>query len=119
MNIYAVGTIFVQLTLGLNAFITAQGFAKTGMLSVLIGAVINIVEYVAGFVAGCTAVIVGCKALFGHIDRQRLFCAWCKNTGLCKTDECAGWFSKNTLRSFYINLNNLFTIRFAVIEVIL
>lgn len=42
MNIYAVGTIFVQLTLGLNAFITAQGFAKTGMLSVLIGAVINI-----------------------------------------------------------------------------
>jgi len=64
-------------------------------------------------VAGCTAVIVGCKALFGHIDRQRLFCAWCKNTGLCKTDECAGWFSKNTLRSFYINLNNLFTIRFA------
>ena len=43
MNIYAVGTIFVQLTLGLNAFITAQGFAKPGMLSVLIGAVINIV----------------------------------------------------------------------------
>ena len=39
MNIYAVGTIFVQLTLGMNAFITAQGFAKTGMLSVLIGAV--------------------------------------------------------------------------------
>lgn len=43
MNIYAIGTIFVQLTLGMNAFITAQGFAKTGMFSVLIGAVINIV----------------------------------------------------------------------------
>ena len=43
MNIYAIGTIFVQLTLGMNAFITAQGFAKSGMLSVLIGAVINIV----------------------------------------------------------------------------
>lgn len=42
MNIYALGTIFVQLTLGMNAFITAQGFAKTGMLSVLIGAVANI-----------------------------------------------------------------------------
>lgn len=42
MNIYAVGTIFVQFTLGMNAFITAQGFAKTGMLSVLIGAVCNI-----------------------------------------------------------------------------
>lgn len=43
MNIYAAGTIFVQLTLGMNAFITAQGFAKTGMLSVLIGAVCNII----------------------------------------------------------------------------
>ena len=43
MNIYAVGTIFVELTLGMNVFITAQGFAKTGMLSVLIGAVSNIV----------------------------------------------------------------------------
>lgn len=43
MRIYALGTIFVQLTLGMNAFITAQGFAKTGMLTVLIGAVCNIV----------------------------------------------------------------------------
>lgn len=42
MNIYAIGTIFVQLTLGMNMFITTQGFAKTGMLSVLIGAVLNI-----------------------------------------------------------------------------
>ncbi len=43
MNIYAVGTLFVQLTLGMNAFITAQGFTTVGMLSVLIGAVTNIV----------------------------------------------------------------------------
>lgn len=43
MNVYAIGTVFVQLTLGMNAFITAQGFAKTGMLSVLIGAVCNII----------------------------------------------------------------------------
>ena len=42
MNIYALGTLFVQLTLGMNTFITAQGFAKTGMLSVLIGAIVNI-----------------------------------------------------------------------------
>ena len=42
MKIYAIGTLFVQLTLGMNAFITAQGFAKQGMLSVLIGAVANI-----------------------------------------------------------------------------
>ena len=43
MQIYAVGTVFVQLTLGLNAFITAQGFAKIGMRTVLIGAVCNII----------------------------------------------------------------------------
>jgi len=43
MSIYSLGTVFVQLTLGMNAFITAQGFAKTGMFSVLIGAVSNII----------------------------------------------------------------------------
>ena len=43
MRIYSLGTLFVQLTLGLNAFISAQGFAKTSMLTVLIGAICNIV----------------------------------------------------------------------------
>lgn len=43
MIIYAIGTIFVQLTLGLNAFISAQGFSKISMLTVVIGAVANIV----------------------------------------------------------------------------
>ena len=43
MNIYALGTLFVQLTLGMNAFITAQGYAKTAMISVIIGAVANII----------------------------------------------------------------------------
>jgi len=43
MQIYSLGTIFVQLALGLNAFINAQGYAKTGMLTVLIGAVLNII----------------------------------------------------------------------------
>lgn len=43
MRIYAIGTIFVQLSLGLNAFITAQGFAKISMLTVTIGAVANII----------------------------------------------------------------------------
>ena len=43
MNIYAIGTLFVQLTLGMNSYITAQGFAKTSMLTVLIGAICNIV----------------------------------------------------------------------------
>ena len=42
MNIYALGTVFVQIALGMNAFITAQGFSRTSMLTVLIGAVLNI-----------------------------------------------------------------------------
>lgn len=42
MRIYAFGTLFVQLTLGMNAFITAQGFTRVSMVSVLIGAVCNI-----------------------------------------------------------------------------
>lgn len=43
MQIYSIGTIFVQMALGLNAFINAQGYAKTGMMTVLIGAVCNII----------------------------------------------------------------------------
>lgn len=43
MSIYTLGTIFVQIALGMNAFITAQGFAKTSMLTVLIGAITNII----------------------------------------------------------------------------
>ena len=39
MKIYAMGTLFVQTSLGLNAFINAQGYAKTGMFTVAIGAV--------------------------------------------------------------------------------
>ncbi len=43
MSIYAIGTVFVQLTLGMNAFITAQGFTKISMVSVIVGAVTNII----------------------------------------------------------------------------
>ncbi len=43
MGIYSLGTIFVQLTLGLNSFISAQGFATVSMMTVLIGAICNIV----------------------------------------------------------------------------
>ena len=43
MQIYAIGTIFVQISLGLNTFITSQGFSKISMYSVMIGAVTNII----------------------------------------------------------------------------
>lgn len=43
LRIYLLGTIFVMISLGMNAFINAQGFAKIGMFTVVLGAVINIV----------------------------------------------------------------------------
>ena len=43
MRIYALGTIFVQVTLGMNAYITAQGFTVVGMKTVFIGAGLNTV----------------------------------------------------------------------------
>lgn len=43
ISIYLLGSIFVMISLGLNSFITAQGFSKIGMLTVLIGAVANII----------------------------------------------------------------------------
>lgn len=43
MNIYCLGTVFTQLTLGLNAFITAQGKALISMRNVAIGAVTNMI----------------------------------------------------------------------------
>ena len=73
MNIYAVGTVFVQLTLSMNAFITAQGFAKTGMLSVLIGAVSNIIlDPILIFAFG-----MGVEgAALATIISQALSCIW-------------------------------------------
>ena len=43
IGIYLIGTIFVQIGLGMNPFINTQGFAKTGMMTVMIGAIINII----------------------------------------------------------------------------
>ncbi len=43
ITIYICGTLFVMTSLGMNNFINAQGFGKTGMLTVLLGAVMNII----------------------------------------------------------------------------
>ncbi len=43
LGIYLLGTLFVQFSIGLNPFISCQGFANTAMFSVVIGAIINIV----------------------------------------------------------------------------
>lgn len=72
-NIYAIGTIFVQLTLGMNMFITAQGFTKIGMYSVLIGAVINIVLDPI-FIFACGLGVRG--AALATILSQGCSCIW-------------------------------------------
>ena len=73
MNIYAIGTIFVELTLGMNIFITAQGFAKVGMLSVLIGAIVNIgLDPV--FIFGLHMGVKG--AALATIIAQAVSCIW-------------------------------------------
>lgn len=43
LSIYVCGTVFVQLAMGLNPFITCQGFSTISMCTVLIGAMINII----------------------------------------------------------------------------
>ena len=73
MNIYALGTVFVEVTLGMNSFITAQGFAKTGMLSVLIGAVANIILDPI-FIFGFNMDVRG--AALATIISQALSCIW-------------------------------------------
>ena len=73
MNIYAMGTVFVQLTLGMNAFITAQGFANIGMVTVMIGAVSNIVLDPI-FIFGLNMGVKG--AALATVISQCVSCVW-------------------------------------------
>lgn len=43
LTIYLCGTLFVMISLGMNPFINSQGFGRTGMLTVVLGAAINLV----------------------------------------------------------------------------
>lgn len=73
MSIYSIGTVFVQLTLGMNAFVSAQGFTKTSMLSVIIGASANVILdpiFIYGFDMG----VMG--AAIATVISQALSCVW-------------------------------------------
>ena len=73
MNVYAVGTVFVQLTLGMGAFITAQGFTRISMFTVVIGAVCNIILdpiFIFGFDMGVKG------AALATIISQAVSCIW-------------------------------------------
>ncbi len=73
MSFYAIGTVFVQLTLGMNAFITAQGFTKISMVSVIVGAVANIILDPI-FIYGLGMGVKG--AALATILSQALSCVW-------------------------------------------
>ncbi|MDO4732623.1 MAG: MATE family efflux transporter [Bacillota bacterium] len=73
MSVYAIGTLFVQMTLGMNTFITAQGFTKISMISVLIGAVCNIVLDPM-FIFGLDMGVKG--AALATILSQAISCVW-------------------------------------------
>lgn len=73
ISVYLVGTVFVQITLGLNMFITAQGRSKTAMCTVLIGAVLNIIldpVFIFGFGLGVRG------AALATILSQLVSCIW-------------------------------------------
>ncbi len=73
MSVYAIGTMFVQLTLGMNAFVTAQGFTKVSMLSVIVGAVANIILDPI-FIYGLDMGVRG--AALATVISQSLSCVW-------------------------------------------
>ena len=73
MSVYALGTVFVQLTLGMNAFVTAQGFTRVSMLSVVIGAGSNILLDPL-FIYGLDMGVRG--AALATIISQALSCVW-------------------------------------------
>ena len=73
MRIYAIGTVCVELTLGMNAFITAQGFTKISMLSVVVGAAANIILDPI-FIYGLGMGVKG--AALATVLSQLLSCIW-------------------------------------------
>jgi len=73
LNTYILGTIFVQITLGMNTFITTQGFTKISMFTIIIGAVISIILdpiFIFGFKMGVQG------AALANIIAQSVSAVW-------------------------------------------
>lgn len=73
LGIYLLGTLFVMISLGMNPFINAQGFGRTGMLTVILGAVVNLIlDPIFIFALGlgvrgaalATVIAQGCSAIW-------------------------------------------------------
>lgn len=85
LSIYLCGTLFVMISLGMNPFINAQGFGRIGMLTVVLGAVVNLVlDPIFIFALGmgvrgaalATVIAQGCSALWvlKFLTAKRPFC---------------------------------------------
>ena len=95
MTVYAIGTIFVQLTLGMNAFISAQGFTRIAMISVIVGAVANIALdplFIYTFGMGVRG------AALATVLSQALSCAWVISF-LCSSKSLLRLRTKNLVPS--------------------
>ena len=107
LTIYTLGTFFALLSMGMNYFITAQGFPGLGMLTTLIGAVINIVldpvfiflfrMNIAGAAVGdgdCSDGILHLCALHTAEKEDEDSAVHCAAGGgeNCKADFCSGFF---------------------------
>ena len=73
VGIYSLGTVFVMIALGMNSYITTQGFARTGMFTVLIGAFLNII-FDAVLINGFHMGVKG--AAIATIVAQGISCVW-------------------------------------------
>ena len=81
LSVYLAGTVFVMTGLGMNSFINAQGFSRTGMASVLIGAVANIILDPV-FIFGMNMGVRG--AAVATVISQALSAAWVLRFLTCK-----------------------------------
>lgn len=73
LTIYLCGTVFVTISLGMNPFINAQGFGRTGMMTVVLGAAVNIVLDPI-LIFWCNMGVNG--AALATVIAQGLSCGW-------------------------------------------
>ncbi|GIO66185.1 MATE family efflux transporter [Paenibacillus cookii] len=99
MGIYLTGTVTVLLSLGLNQFIAAQGFAKTAMVTVCVGAAVNtILDPV--FIFGMHMGVRG--AALATVISQTISAVWCLDSShrndpicVCESNICASTFGSS------------------------
>lgn len=96
LQVYLIGTVFVQLSLGLNFFINAQGFTLTGTLSIVIGAVLNLILdplflYVLGMGVRGAAIATVISQFASCVWNVAFLCSRKSNIRICLRDMIPDW----------------------------